>query len=180
MTSFGCNEVTLPGRDPTFRAQGQVCHLIGSLSPAPKETVEFLQFYFIDGEMTRLKTKMSITGLRPKVPVSEQNSRYSHGKRNVCTREIKTVMEVARQNHTDNFSIVIHENLRPLGEHERKFYAPETNEVVILIPTEPIDQWDIILQSRDDSLEQICELHPAYDALQCPLLLPSGTHGWSL
>ena len=31
MTSFGCNEVTMAGFNPSFRVQGQVYHLIGSI-----------------------------------------------------------------------------------------------------------------------------------------------------
>ena len=33
MTSFGCNEVSMAGFNPSFRIQGQVYHLIGSIVP---------------------------------------------------------------------------------------------------------------------------------------------------
>jgi hypothetical protein len=48
MTSFGCNETRLPGWNPSFSVQGQVCHRIGSLHPLPNEPHQFLQIYFID------------------------------------------------------------------------------------------------------------------------------------
>ena len=99
---------------------------------------------------------------------------------NVYIRELKTVMEFNRRNHADNFSIVVYENLLPLGERERRFNAAETNEVAILMPTEPVGQRDIILHLRDDSLKQMCELHPRHDALQNSLLLLRGTHGWNM
>ena len=34
MTSFSCNEITMAGFNPSFRIQGQVYHLIGSIAPA--------------------------------------------------------------------------------------------------------------------------------------------------
>jgi len=38
MTSFGCNEVTMPGFNPSFRIQGQVYHCIGSMVPSADES----------------------------------------------------------------------------------------------------------------------------------------------
>lgn len=35
---FGCTEVAVPGWNPSFHVQGQVCHCIGSLMPLPNET----------------------------------------------------------------------------------------------------------------------------------------------
>ena len=43
MTSFGCNEVRSNGWNPTFRIQGQTCHLIGPLEPADENSKTFLQ-----------------------------------------------------------------------------------------------------------------------------------------
>ena len=38
MTSFGCNEITMAGFNPSFRVQGQVYHLIGSIVPSTGES----------------------------------------------------------------------------------------------------------------------------------------------
>ena len=38
MTSFGCSEITMAGFNPSFRIQGQVYHLIGSIVPAEGES----------------------------------------------------------------------------------------------------------------------------------------------
>ena len=48
MTSFGCNEVSMAGFNPSFRIQGQVYHLIGSIVPTAGESPKFAQIYFID------------------------------------------------------------------------------------------------------------------------------------
>ena len=77
---------------------------------------------------------------------------------------------------TDNFNIFIYENRRPLGK-QRSFNAPETKEVGIKMPTEPVGQRDILLHLLEDSLNQIYELCPAYDTLQYTFLVSTGSHG---
>ncbi|GFO17471.1 DNA helicase [Plakobranchus ocellatus] len=47
------------------------------------------------------------------------------------------------------------------------------------MPNDTVGERDIILRQRDNSLKGICEFHPAYDALQYPVLFPKGTQGWS-
>ena len=42
MTSFGCNEITMAGFNPSFRVQGQVYHRIGSLVPSAGESPKFI------------------------------------------------------------------------------------------------------------------------------------------
>ena len=61
MTSFGCDEVHLPGWNPSFRVQGQVFHRIGSLLPQPDQPPRFLQVYFIDNRCEETSTRMNIT-----------------------------------------------------------------------------------------------------------------------
>ena len=46
MTSFGANQVRLPGFMPIFKVSGQIYHIIGSLLPS-EEDHKFLQIYFI-------------------------------------------------------------------------------------------------------------------------------------
>ena len=48
MNSFGCQEITVAGFNPSFRIQGQVYHLIGSIMPTTGESPKFCQIYFID------------------------------------------------------------------------------------------------------------------------------------
>jgi len=50
MTSFGCNEVTMPGFNPSFRIQGQVYHRIGSVVPSIGVSPKFSQIHFIDNQ----------------------------------------------------------------------------------------------------------------------------------
>jgi hypothetical protein len=49
MTSFGAKQIFEDGSMPTFKVQGQVYHLYGSLIPNTQENLHYLQIYF-DGE----------------------------------------------------------------------------------------------------------------------------------
>ena len=69
---------------------------------------------------------------------------------------------------------------RPLGEHTRRYNAPTCKEIAILMPNKHYCHRDINLLSRSNQLKRICELHPAYDPLQYPLLFLTGNNGWSL
>jgi hypothetical protein len=47
ITSFGANEITEGNFMPSFKIQGQVHHLIGSLLPEIGNNAKFLQIYFM-------------------------------------------------------------------------------------------------------------------------------------
>lgn len=50
MTSFGAKEIKKGNFMPTFKVQGQVYHLIGSLLPSLDREPSFLQIYFVGDE----------------------------------------------------------------------------------------------------------------------------------
>ena len=64
MTSFGCNEIMTAGFNASFRIQGQVCHLIGSIVPTAGESPKFAQIYFIDNQESQIA---NVDGLRPDI-----------------------------------------------------------------------------------------------------------------
>ena len=68
MTSFGCNETTMSGFSPSFRIQGQVYHLIGTIVPTAGESPKFAQIYFIDNRESEVAARCAIVdGLRPDI-----------------------------------------------------------------------------------------------------------------
>ena len=68
MTSFGCNDIMMAGFSPSFRIQGQVYHLIGSIVPTADESPKFALIYFIDNEDSEVAARCSIVdGLRPNI-----------------------------------------------------------------------------------------------------------------
>ena len=58
MISFGCNEMSVA--NPSFRIQGQVYHLIGSIVLTEGESPKFAQIYFIDNEESEIATRSAI------------------------------------------------------------------------------------------------------------------------
>jgi len=59
MTSFGVyREIVEPGFMPTFKVQGQVHHLIGSLLPPPGADHQFLQKYFMGNSQDECNTRL--------------------------------------------------------------------------------------------------------------------------
>ena len=177
LTSFGCHQVRFQTWNPNFRIQGQVCHLIGALEPDNNKEAAFLQIYFMETDAASATRRLSITdGLQHPIILALQEMLHFHNK---YIRQLKSAYEFARRNCPE-YQIVISETARPAGEHARRFNAPATDEVAILMPNDPVGHRDVVLHTRTDQLRKICELHPAYDALQYPLLLPFGTDGWSL
>ena len=68
MTSFGCSEIIIAGFNPSFRIQGQVYHLIGSIISAEGESPKFSQIYFIDNQDSEVATRCAIVdGLNPDI-----------------------------------------------------------------------------------------------------------------
>ena len=179
MTSFGCNEITMAGFNPSFRVQGQVYHRIGSLVPSTGESPKFSQIYFIDNQQTEVATRCGIVdGLR--LDIVRGITELLHDD-NHYVQLIKVAKEIFEQHDEPaNIRVVINENTRPVGEHARRYNSPMCDEVGVLMPNDNVNNRDIVLHYRDGSLQRISELHRGYDPLQYPLLFSYGTDGWHI
>ncbi|KAI8430431.1 hypothetical protein MSG28_000708 [Choristoneura fumiferana] len=60
MTSFGGKSVSEDGYMPTFKVQGQVYHLIGSLLPEQGQKAKFLQIYFVGEDEREASLRCSV------------------------------------------------------------------------------------------------------------------------
>lgn len=96
---------------------------------------------------------------------------------NVYIKDLKTAMDKVPPN-CDQFQIIVNADKKPSGEH--RFNAPVPKEVAIVIVGQQFEKRDIILQSRDNKLQRISELHRLYDALQYPLMFCRGEDGYSV
>ena len=177
MTSFGCSEITMGGFNPSFRIQGQVYHLIGSILPAEGESPKFAQIYFIDNHDSEVATRCAIVdGLKP--DIIRGINRLLHESHHYV-EVFKVAKEVFEQEAAPiNVKVVINEAKRPSGEHSRRYNRPLSDEVGVLMPNDATNNRDIVLHYRDGGLKRISELHRSYDPLQYPLLFPNGTDGW--
>ena len=65
----------------------------------------------------------------------------------------------------------------------RQYNRPTTNEVAALLVARGTNEGsrrDIILHTIGGQLQRISKTHPAYMALQYPLLFPYGEDGWRI
>ena len=60
MTSFGAEEVRLPGYFPTFKVCGQIDHRAGAILPQPGEEPKFLQIYFMGDHNQELNVGVAL------------------------------------------------------------------------------------------------------------------------
>ena len=179
MTSFGCSEITMAGFNPSFRIQGEVYHLIGSIVPAEGESPKFAQIYFIDNQDSEVATRCAIVdGLKP--DIIRGINRLLHESHHYV-EVFKVAKEVFEQETVPtNVKVVINEAKRPSGEHSGRYNRPLSDEVGVLMPNDATNNRDIVLHYRDGDLKRISELHRSYYPLQYPLLFPNGTDGWHI
>lgn len=174
MTSFGATFIHEDaGFNPVFKIQGQIYHKVGSLLPLPNDTPKFLQVYFMGDERKEIDQRCSnITGLRREIVDELQHILHE---RNQLISIFKTALE---RMVADNYKVVIRADKRPIGEHERRYNAPQVNEVAVVIVDSKYSHRDIIIQRRSESLQRIAETHRSYDALQYPLIFWQGEDGY--
>ena len=75
--------------------------------------------------------------------------------------------------------------LRPTDQHERRYNAPTSSEIAVIIPgsedgNERSNPRDIIIKGKDGILQRISETHRLYDPLHYVLMYPTGEPGWQL
>ena len=173
MTSFGANEQHLGGFMPTFKVQGQIYHTIGSLLPPQGQEHKFLQIYFMGDSAEECTRRCSvIDSLRRNIVERLQTMLHVH---NTYVRSFKTALDAG---DVPDLRLKIDADRTPQGEHPRRFNAPTTNEVAVLIAGDTCENRDVVLRLHDSTLKHIPETHRSYDALQYPLLFPCGDDGY--
>lgn len=96
---------------------------------------------------------------------------------NPYVKMFKTALE---RMPTNDYKVVIHGDRTPAGEHDRRYNAPNVNEVAVIITNEQRGPRDIVLEKQNAGLQRINELHYAYDALQYPLIFWKGEDGYHI
>ena len=180
MTSFGATrQVHEPGYMPTFKVQGQVYHLAGSLLPAEddssKANPQFLQIYFMGDDLAEANQRSGhYPAVKQHIVLALQEMLHNN---NQYVKGFKTAIE---QLTSDDLRVVIREDKAPPGQHPRLFNAPATNEVAVIMVGDPsLQKRDILLHKRDNALLRIPDTHRSYDPLQYPLLFCQGQDGYS-
>lgn len=111
MTSFGAKEIREGTFMPTFKVEGQVYHLIGSLLPPQGQNPQYLQIYFIS-DADQLSLRSNIAPMLKIDLINElQTALNSH---NVYIQSFKQNLE---RTSSDNLKLIIHSDRPPQTAH---------------------------------------------------------------
>ncbi|XP_054260248.1 uncharacterized protein LOC128984903 [Macrosteles quadrilineatus] len=178
MTSFGAKQIYESGFMPTFKVQGQVYHLIGSLLPSSNnDDHQFLQLYFIGDDNKETTARCDkVPGIKPALVHMIQNMLHNF---NTYVMDFKCAIENMSEDSSE-FQVLIHADKKPTNAHRGRYNAPVSGEVGAVVVGQEFGKRDILIKSRDNKLQRISETHRAYDALQYPLMFCYGEDGYSI
>ncbi|UYV62539.1 hypothetical protein LAZ67_2000982 [Cordylochernes scorpioides] len=111
----------------------------------PDSEHKFLQLYFIDNYESQVTARCNITAnLNRDLVRSLQDLLHAH---NHYIQSFKAALETLPQNHAD-YRVIIHSDKLPPEEHERRYNAPMTNEVALLMMLQKAFKDDCISRSQ--------------------------------
>ncbi|XP_039602247.1 uncharacterized protein LOC120524463 [Polypterus senegalus] len=181
ITSFGAKSIVCEGTFmPTFKIQGQVYHLIGSLLPEGNEHPQFLQLYFMGNDSDNIEATLRCNiypGLN--LGIVQDLQKMLHVENNYIN-SFKTALDQHVHRENNDFRVIIRAENIPIQHHKGRYNAPVNNEVAVLIVGQDFTKRDIILHLKSDQLQRISELHRSYDPLQYPLMFPYGEDGYHI
>lgn len=177
-TSMGCGgqDGRLAGYGlPTFRIQGQLYHMIGSLLPLPDTAPAFLQVYMYDG-IAAQESRRDRAFSNRNSQTSRQIAELLHDV-NPFVRFFSHNAERLRQDDSIRIRIRL---MDPAAGDQRRYNLPIDESFAAIIPAaaEGATKRDIIISRRDGRLNRISEVSPIYLPLRYPLLFPFGERGW--
>jgi len=123
MTSIGSKQVVHKGFMPTFKVQGQVYYVAGSLFQYLPNDHKFLQIYFIADPDTQVSTQCNINTREILESVLMRSLQDMLNTHNRHVKSFKTAIESVPSNVTD-YKLVIYSNKVPNGEHRGRYNAP--------------------------------------------------------
>lgn len=130
MTSFGADKnLTELGYTTTYKIQGQVYHLLGSLLPSADQQHKFMQIYFIGNEASEVIHRVNNTNgsLNSEVVRDLQRLLHAHHENVWIFKRLLDILD-----SSTNRKVIINPDKRPRGEHARHFNAPADVDVAVL------------------------------------------------
>ena len=162
----------------TFRIQGQLCHLIGSLLPSPGRQPAFSQIYMYNSDpmeqaQYRISHHHDLLDVNIVLLLQAMLHQYNP--------YIKTFL-TARERLNQNANISLRLKMVDLPHYDsRRYNRPTVNEIAVIMVgsgEEATVGRDIVLQARSNRLQRIRETHSSYNPLRYLLLFPFGEQGW--
>lgn len=141
--------------------------------PNNENESKFLQIYFMGNEETEINQRCKIiNGMNREIISNLQ--RFLH-KNNAMVSSFKYALEHMPSHEC---KIIIKADPNITKAHKKRLNAPSTNEIAVLMVHDEINNRDIVIQKRDNTLQRVNETHRKYDALQYPLLFWRGEDGY--
>jgi len=167
---------------PVFKISGQVHHRIGPLLPSDGDVPKFLQLYIYDtANEVRNRLRALHPDERPSEPLDPaiiESLTQMVDAYNPLARQFRLARDRLADDSNEEFII------RIVGAREGdpvQYNLPTTDQLAMLVDfTLDTFQRDIVVQARCGQLQHISALHPAYMALQYPLLFPYGERGFQV
>jgi len=151
MTSFGAKKIVTEGFMPTFKVQGQVYHLVGSLMHKPDQNAKFLQIYFVGDDEKEVRSRCAnFPDVKPGLVKQLQSMLHE---KNSYVKQFKTTINAVQKNCKE-FKVVIRADRKPTNAHVGRFNAPTQNEIALLIVGQQFENRDIVFQSHDNKLQR--------------------------
>jgi hypothetical protein len=186
-TSMGAqidNSVNDGRGPPLFKICGQVHHRIGSLLPPDGSSPKFIQLYIYD-TANEIQNRMNSLGNNDRNdggldPVIVNGLIKMLDDHNPFAKKFRMARDRLADNESEDFII------RLIGAKEGdpvQYNLPTTDQLAMLIVGDfSLDTFkrDIIIETKSKELKRISSLHPAYMALQYPLLFPFGERGFQV
>jgi hypothetical protein len=136
MTSFGAtNDVFVSGFMPTLKVQGQVYRRVGSILTPSDGQHKFFQIYFMGVE--RLEAKQRCNNIPDAHHDNDTDLQQMLHEHNAYVHVFKTTLQTKP---SYAYKVVICADKKPAGEHERRFNAPTTDEVSVVIVGNEFDR----------------------------------------
>ena len=170
------------GGPPVFKICGQIHHRIGSLLPPDDELAKFIQLYVYDTSH-EVQNRIASLGhhdargsdLDPAIVQSLAAMLDQH---NSFAQQFRMARDRLADDETEDFVIRI---VGPRDDDPPQYSLPTTDQLAMLVVGDfsyEAFERDIIVQKQAGDLQQISALHPAFMALQYPLLFPYAERGW--
>ncbi|WVZ99087.1 hypothetical protein U9M48_044437, partial [Paspalum notatum var. saurae] len=169
---------------PIFKISGQVHHRIGSMLPADGGPPKFIQLYIYD-TAHEIQNRLTAIGSvdRPRDDLAPKNVEalaQMLDLHNPFAKKFRLARDRLADHGDENFVI------RIVGAREGdpvQYNMPTTDQLAMLVVGDfTLDTFkrDIVIEARSGQLQRISALHPAYMALQYPLLFPYGERGFQI
>ena len=192
MASFQCSDVSLKGPG-MIRIQGQVQRNIGSLINRRKGQARNIQTYFLDAHL-QAEHRAIKAGLisETEKALAKRIFQILHQalieSNNQFLQDFITIKEWVKKERVQDVYIGFHADKCPKGQHKRRYNAPATSEVALLMPNTIKNYNDkrmIVASLRQTSnanpgIRSFDDTHCCWDPIQYPVFFPHGTCDWNI